>query len=49
MLCVLWVYHFGAAMGQAREKTQTGGVVMSYRYEDGSLQAFLEKNPELLR
>ena len=36
-------------MGQAREKTQTGGVVMSYRYEDGSLQAFLEKNPELLR
>ena len=36
-------------MGQAREKTQTGGVVMSYRYEDCSLQAFLEKNPELLR
>ena len=45
----LWVNHFGAAMGQAREKTQTGGVVMSYRYEDGSLQAFLEKTPELLR
>lgn len=45
----LRVNHFGAAMGQAREKTQTGGVVMSYRYEDGSLQAFLEKNPELLR
>ena len=45
----LRVNHFGAAMGQAREKTQTGDVVMSYRYEDGSLQAFLEKNPELLR
>lgn len=35
-------------MGQAREKTQTGGVVMSYRYEDGSLQAFLEKKPGAL-
>lgn len=45
----LRVNDLGAAMGQAREKTQTGGVVMSYRYEDGSLQAFLEKNPELLR
>ena len=38
----------GAAMGQAREKTQTGGVVMSYRYEDGSLQKLLEERPELL-
>lgn len=45
----LRVNDLGTAMGQAREKTQTGGVVMSYRYEDGSLQAFLEKNPELLR
>lgn len=44
----LWVNHFGAAMGQAREKTQTGGVVMSYRYEDGSLQTLLEERPELL-
>lgn len=44
----LWVNHFGAAMGQAREKTQTGGVVMSYRYEDGSLQKLLEERPELL-
>lgn len=36
-------------MGQAREKTQTGGVVvMSYRYEDGSLQKLLEERPELL-
>ena len=35
--------------GTSARKTQTGGVVMSYRYEDGSLQAFLEKNPELLR
>ena len=34
----LRVNDLGAAMGQAREKTQTGGVVMSYRYEDGSLQ-----------
>ena len=38
----------GAAMGQAREKTQTGDVVMSYRYEDGSLQTLLEERPELL-
>ncbi len=44
----LWVNHFGAAMGQAHEKTQTGGVVMSYRYEDGSLQTLLEERPELL-
>ncbi len=44
----LRVIHFGAAMGQAREKTQTGGVVMSYRYEDGSLQTLLEERPELL-
>lgn len=35
-------------VGQAREKTQTGGVVMSYRYEDGSLQKLLEERPELL-
>lgn len=35
-------------MGQAREKTQTGGVVMSYRYEGGSLQKLLEERPELL-
>ena len=34
--------------GQAREKTQTGGVVMSYRYEDGSVQKLLEERPELL-
>ena len=38
----------GAAMGQAREKTQTGDVVLSYRYEDGSLQKLLEERPELL-
>lgn len=44
----LRVNHFDAAMGQAREKTQTGGVVMSYRYEDGSLQTLLEERPELL-
>lgn len=44
----LRVIHFGIAMGQAREKTQTGGVVMSYRYEDGSLQKLLEERPELL-
>lgn len=44
----LRVNDFGAAMGQAREKTQTGGVVMSYRYEDGSLQTLLEERPELL-
>ena len=45
---MLTVLIFGAAMGQAREKTQTGGVVMSYRYEDGSLQKLLEERPELL-
>ena len=44
----LRVNHFGAEMGQAREKTQTGGVVVSYRYEDGSLQKLLEERPELL-
>ena len=44
----LRVNHFGAAMGQAREKTQTGGVVVSYCYEDGSLQTLLEERPELL-
>ena len=44
----LRVNDLGAAMGQAREKTQTGGVVMSYRYEDGSLQKRLEERPELL-
>lgn len=44
----LRVNHFGVAMGQAREKTQTGDVVMSYRYEDGSLQKLLEERPELL-
>lgn len=35
-------------MGQAREKTQNDDVVMSYRYEDGSLQTLLEERPELL-
>ena len=39
----LRVNDLGAAMGQAREKTQTGGVMMSYRYEDGSLQKLLEE------
>ena len=49
MLTVLVLaFILGAAMGQAREKTQTGGVVMSYRYEDGSLQTLLEERPELL-
>lgn len=49
MLTVLALaFILGAAMGQAREKTQTGGVVMSYRYEDGSLQTLLEERPELL-
>ena len=43
----LRVNDLGAAMGQAREKTQTG-VVVSYRYEDGSLQTLLEERPELL-
>ena len=44
----LRVNDLDAAMGQAREKTQTGGVVVSYRYEDGSLQKLLEERPELL-
>ena len=44
----LRVNDLGAAMGQAREKTQNGDVVMSYRYEDGSLQKLLEERPELL-
>ena len=44
----LRVNDLGTAMGQAREKTQTGGVVVSYRYEDGSLQKLLEERPELL-
>lgn len=44
----LRVNDLGAAMGQAREKTQTGDVVESYRYEDGSLQTLLEERPELL-
>ena len=44
----LRVNDLGAEMGQAREKTQTGGVVVSYRYEDGSLQTLLEERPELL-
>ena len=44
----LRVNDLGAAKGQAREKTQTGGVVVSYRYEDGSLQKLLEERPELL-
>ena len=44
----LRVNDLGIAMGQAREKTQTGGVVRSYRYEDGSLQKLLEERPELL-
>lgn len=44
----LRVNDLGAAMGQAREKTQTSGVVVSYRYEDGSLQKLLEERPELL-
>ena len=49
MLTVLvFAFILGAAMGQAREKTQTGGVVVSYRYEDGSLQKLLEERPELL-
>lgn len=45
----LRVNDLGAAMGQARERVQTNGdVVMSYRYEDGSLQTLLEERPELL-
>lgn len=44
----LRVNDLGAAMGQAREKTQTGDVVESYRYEDGSLQKLLEERSELL-
>lgn len=45
----LRVNDLGAAMGQARERVQTnGGVVVSYRYEDGSLQKLLEERPELL-
>lgn len=44
----LRVNDLGAAMGQAREKTQTSDVVMSYRYEDGSLQTLLEERPELM-
>lgn len=50
MLTVLVLaFMLGAAMGQARERVQTNGdVVMSYRYEDGSLQTLLEERPELL-
>ena len=32
-----------------RERAQTNGVVVSYRYEDGSLQKLLEEKPELLQ
>ena len=50
MLTVLALaFMLGAAMGQAREKAQTNGVVVSYRYEDGSLQTLLEEKPELLQ
>lgn len=50
MLTVLALaFMLGAAMGQARERAQTGGVVASYRYEDGSLQTLLEEKPELLQ
>ena len=50
MLTVLVLaFMLGAAMGQARERVQTNGdVVMSYRYEDSSLQTLLEERPELL-
>lgn len=49
MLTVLALtFMLGAAIGQAREKAQTDGVVTSYRYEDGSLQKLLEERPELL-
>ena len=50
MLTVLALaFMLGAAMGQARERAQTNGVVVSYRYEDGSLQTLLEEKPELLQ
>lgn len=51
MLTVLALaFMLGAAMGQARERAQTkDGIVMSYRYEDGSLQKLLEERPELLQ
>ena len=48
MLTVLALaFMLGTAMGQARERAQTNGVVVSYRYEDGSLQTLLEEKPEL--
>ena len=50
MLTVLALaFMLGAAIGQARERAQTNGVVVSYRYEDGSLQKLLEEKPELLQ
>lgn len=50
MLTVLALaFMLGAAMGQARERAQTNGGVVSYRYEDGSLQTLLEEKPELLQ
>lgn len=50
MLTVLALaFMLGTAMGQSREKAQTNGVVVSYRYEDGSLQTLLEEKPELLQ
>ena len=50
MLTVLALaFMLGAAIGQARERAQTNGVVVSYRYEDGSLQTLLEEKPELLQ
>ena len=43
------LFMLGMAIGQAREKTETGGYVESYRYEDGSLQEFLEENKDFLK
>lgn len=47
-MCAL-MFMLGAAIGQAREKAETNGYVESYRYEDGSLQRFLEKNEDFLK
>lgn len=43
------VFVLGTAVGKISEKSQADGVVVSYRYEDGSLQKLLEEKPELLK
>ena len=43
------LFMLGTAIGQTREKAETDGYVESYRYEDGSLQEFLEENEGFLK